>query len=81
MKRGSFVCYSPVKKRKWCDRGNPVFANILKSEQDHMDAMESLLAFYGMVDSVTSDGAGMFANRDMAAPNAFRSALFSEDGR
>ena len=37
---------------KW---GNLIFANIIESEQAHMDAMANLIAFYGLDDPVTSD--------------------------
>ena len=42
---------------KW---GNPIFANIIESEQNHMDAMANLLAFYGIDDPVTNDETGVF---------------------
>ncbi len=42
---------------KW---GNPVFANIIDSEQAHMDAMANLLDFYGIEDPVTEDTTGVF---------------------
>ncbi len=48
---------------KW---GNPIFANIVESEQAHMDAMANLLAFYGIVDPVTSDETGAFTDEDIA---------------
>jgi len=40
--------------------GNPIFANIIESEQNHMDAMANLLAFYGVDDPVISDETGAF---------------------
>lgn len=52
-----------VLSQKW---GNPIFANIAESEQAHMDAMANLLAFYGIVDSVTSDETGEFTDEDIA---------------
>ncbi len=48
---------------KW---GNPIFANIVESEQAHMDAMANLLAFYGIDDPVTSDETGAFNDEDIA---------------
>jgi len=48
---------------KW---GNPIFANIIESEQAHMDAMANLIAFYGLDDPVTSDETGAFTNDDIA---------------
>ena len=48
---------------KW---GNPIFANIVESEQAHMDAMANLLAFYGIDDPVTSDETGEFTDKDIA---------------
>ena len=45
---------------------NPIFANIVESEQAHMDAMANLLAFYGIDDSVTSDETGEFNNEAIA---------------
>jgi hypothetical protein len=48
---------------KW---GNPIFANIIESEQAHMDAMANLLSFYGLDDPVTSDETGEFNNDDIA---------------
>ncbi|MBN2339192.1 MAG: DUF2202 domain-containing protein [Acidobacteria bacterium] len=53
---------------KW---GNPVFANIIGSEQAHMDAMADLLAFYGIEDPVVSDAVGAFSDTAIAG-------LFSE---
>jgi hypothetical protein len=49
---------------KW---GNPIFANIVASEQAHMDAMAKLLAFYGIDDPVKSDEIGDFTNPIIAA--------------
>ncbi|MDX2455855.1 DUF2202 domain-containing protein [Desulfosarcina sp.] len=48
---------------KW---GNPIFANIVESEQAHMDAMANLIAFYGIVDPVTSDETGEFNDEAIA---------------
>lgn len=48
---------------KW---GNPIFANIVESEQAHMDAMAKLLAFYGIDDPVLSDETGEFTDEDIA---------------
>ena len=48
---------------KW---GNPIFSNIVESEQAHMDAMTNLIAFYGIVDPVTSDETGAFTDKDIA---------------
>ena len=48
---------------KW---GNPIFANIVESEQAHMDAMANLLAFYGIVDPVMSDEIGAFTEPTIA---------------
>ena len=48
---------------KW---GNPIFANIVESEQAHMDAMANLLAFYGIDDPVTIDETGAFNDEDVA---------------
>jgi len=39
---------------------NPIFANIIESEQAHMDAVANLLTFYGIDDPVTSDATGDF---------------------
>jgi hypothetical protein len=47
---------------KW---GNPIFANIIESEQGHMDSMANLLSFYGLDDPVTSDETGEFNNEDI----------------
>jgi len=44
---------------KW---GNPVFANIIDSEQRHMDAMGNLLESFGIPDPVPSDAIGDFTN-------------------
>lgn len=40
--------------------GNSIFANIIESEQAHMDAMANLLAYYGLPDPVISDETGAF---------------------
>lgn len=47
---------------KW---GNRLFGYIAQSEQAHMDAMEKLLAFYGIEDPVTGDAIGVFTNDDI----------------
>lgn len=47
---------------KW---GNPIFANIVESEQAHMDAMANLLVFYGIDDPVTIDETGAFNDEDI----------------
>ena len=44
---------------KW---GNPVFANIIESEQIHMDRVWDLLQFYGIPDPVLSDDVGDFSD-------------------
>ena len=49
--------------KKW---RNPIFANIVESEQAHMDAMANLLTFYGIDDPVTNDDTGEFTNEDIA---------------
>ena len=48
---------------KW---GNPIFANIVESEQAHMDAVANLLVFYGQNDPVTSDATGEFNDEAIA---------------
>ena len=44
---------------------NPVFSNIARSEQRHMDSMVALLAAHGLVDPVTDDTVGVFSNADL----------------
>ena len=39
----------------------PVFSNIARSEQRHMDAVARLLAAHGLVDPVTDDARGVFS--------------------
>ena len=46
--------------------GNPIFSNIVESEQAHMDAVANLLVFYGQDDPVTSDAIGEFNNEAIA---------------
>ncbi len=48
---------------KW---GNPIFANIVESEQAHMDAVANLLVFYGQDDPVTIDATGEFNDEAIA---------------
>ncbi len=45
---------------------NPVFSNISRAEQQHMDTMGALVANYGLDDQVTDDSTGVFTN-DMLA--------------
>jgi len=45
--------------------GLPVFENIARSEQAHMDAIETLIDRYELVDPVTGAGVGEFANADL----------------
>lgn len=45
--------------------GIPVFNNISKSEQSHMDAMKVLLDKYGLKDPVGDNGVGEFKNEDL----------------
>jgi len=45
---------------------NPIFANIIESEQAHMDAVANLLVFYGQDDPVTSDETGEFNDEAIA---------------
>ena len=42
--------------------GNSIFANITESEQNHMDAVANLLAFYKIDDPVMSDETGAFTD-------------------
>lgn len=44
-----------------------VFANIARSEQNHMDAVGTLLARYGLPDPAAGNGAGEFTNPDLQA--------------
>ncbi len=60
---------------KW---GNPIFANIVESEQAHMDAMANLLAFYGIDDPVLSDETGAFTDDDIAVLYSWLIAWGSE---
>jgi len=48
---------------KW---GVLVFDNISGSEQNHFDAIGTLIVRYGVPDPVTSDAVGSFSNSDMA---------------
>ena len=43
-----------------------IFANIVESEQAHMDAVANLLVFYGQNDPVTSDATGEFNDEAIA---------------
>jgi hypothetical protein len=45
--------------------GLPVFQNIARSEQSHMDALKTLIDRYALVDPVTGAGVGEFANADL----------------
>ncbi len=47
--------------------GSPVFQNISRSEQHHMDSVKSLLDAYGVADPVTDDTVGVFTNPDLQA--------------
>jgi hypothetical protein len=40
----------------------PVFQNIARSEQTHMDAIETLIARYGLTDPITGAGVGEFTD-------------------
>ncbi len=44
---------------------NPVFSNISKSEQRHMDAIKTLLDKYGLEDPITGMEPGMFKSAEM----------------
>ncbi|CAA6824716.1 MAG: Unknown protein [uncultured Thiotrichaceae bacterium] len=46
---------------------NPVFKNIARSEQKHMDAMVSLLNKFQLNDPVVDDSTGAFVNPELAA--------------
>ncbi|MCR4286264.1 MAG: DUF2202 domain-containing protein [Candidatus Kaiserbacteria bacterium] len=48
---------------KW---GAQVFTNIAQSEDQHADAVKSLLTAHGVTDPVTDDVRGVFANQDLA---------------
>jgi hypothetical protein len=45
----------------------PLFANIARSEQRHLDAVGRLLAKYGVTDPLLEDVQGMFVNPDLQA--------------
>jgi hypothetical protein len=45
--------------------GMPVFENIARSEQAHMDAIKTLIDRYELVDPATGAGVGEFANADL----------------
>lgn len=45
---------------------HPVFANIAKSEQKHMDAMAKLLEQYQLDDPMVDDSIGSFVNMELA---------------
>ncbi|HHH38882.1 MAG TPA: DUF2202 domain-containing protein [Sedimenticola sp.] len=45
----------------------PVFLNISRAEQSHMDTMASKLESHGLEDPVTDDTVGVFANEELAA--------------
>lgn len=45
----------------------PVFTNISKAEQQHMDAIAVLLERYGIADPVTNDAVGVFTNPELQA--------------
>ena len=47
---------------KW---GAAVFSNISNSEQRHMDAVGSLITYYGLSDPVADKGVGEFASTEM----------------
>jgi hypothetical protein len=51
----------------YAEWGAMVFANIAESEQRHMDAMQGLIARYGLIDPVADDSVGVFANPELAA--------------
>ena len=46
---------------------NPVFSNIARAEQRHMDTLAPLLAAHGLADPVTDGSVGAFINPDLAA--------------
>lgn len=43
----------------------PIFQNIARSEQQHMDAMGRLVAAYGIPDPVVEDVSGVFVNTEL----------------
>ena len=45
----------------------PIFSNISKAEQRHMNRMGVLLARYGVKDPVVNDATGEFSNKELAA--------------
>lgn len=47
--------------------GLRVFSNIARSEQQHMDAMLTLINLYGLTDPVGNNGVGVFTNPDLQA--------------
>jgi hypothetical protein len=47
---------------KW---GIPVFSNIAKSEQTHMDAIRTLLDRYGLQDPAAGNASGVFVNQHL----------------
>lgn len=44
----------------------PVFANIASSEQTHMNAVETLIDRYGLLDPIASDARGVFTNPELS---------------
>jgi len=46
--------------------GAEIFANISESEQQHMDALKSLITRHELIDPVVNDAVGEFANPDFA---------------
>ncbi len=57
---------------------DPLFSNIGKSEQTHMDAIATLLTRYGLPDPVGTNGPGKFSN---ATLQALYDALVAEGAR
>ena len=47
--------------------GQPLFENIARSEQAHMDAIETLIEQYGLRDPVTGQDVGEFVDEDLQA--------------
>jgi len=45
--------------------GLPIFRNLEKSEQTHMDAVKTLLCRYGLEDPAVGKGVGEFSNKDL----------------
>lgn len=45
----------------------PVFGNIIKSEQTHMDAVKNLLTTFGLPDPAANQPAGVFTNPELQA--------------